>query len=103
MIIHACLDKEGSVHVCKSGSIETIRPSLCFSFCRSVYNWSKIFFINFIRDVSDTFVCHKALNTAEKWQELKQKHPHTSPVQCLINDSLNKQKAVLNFECGLKK
>ena len=58
MIIHACLDKEGSVHVCKSGSIETIRISLCFSFCCSVYNWSKILFINSIRDVSDTFVYH---------------------------------------------
>ena len=45
MIIHACLDKEGTVRVCKSLSIETIRPSLCFSFCRSVYNWSKILFI----------------------------------------------------------
>ena len=30
MIIHACLDKEGAVHVYKSLSIETIRPSLCF-------------------------------------------------------------------------
>ena len=76
MIIHACLDKEGAVHVCKSLSIETIRPSLCFSFCRSVYNWSKILFINSIRDVSDTFVYHRALNITEKWEELKQKHPH---------------------------
>ena len=33
-------------------------------------------FINFIRDVRNTFVYEKALNTTEKWEELKQKHPH---------------------------
>ena len=76
MIIHACLDKEGTVRVYKSLSIETIRYSFVFFLLSFRLQLKQDLVYQFYWDVSDTFVYHRALNITEKWEELKQKHPH---------------------------